>query len=129
MANTEYPDIYHNLMIIGLLGSIYRLHEEANKINSVVEATLNNPVEYRMFRAIAQGIGGDSEYAQNVLSKHIDDHPDDDSAKVAMAVSLMMAGNPEWKPLIENVLATSTDQAARESANNLVFYLKNVSFG
>lgn len=121
-----YPAVYRNLMAVGLLGSCYRVHEDAERVNEAVEATLSDPSQFRMYRAIAQGIGGDASYAQQEIGQHLDDAPDDDRAKVALAVSLMLAGDVEWKALIENVLATSTDQVAREAATKLIQYLSSL---
>jgi thioredoxin-like negative regulator of GroEL len=121
-----YPAVYRNLMVVGLLGACYQVHEDAQKVNDAVESTLQDPTAFRMYRALAQGMGGDSEYAAEQLRKRMDEAPDDDKAKLTLAVALMLAGNPEWKGLVENVLATSTDQVAREAATNLVQYLTSL---
>jgi hypothetical protein len=120
----SYPEVYRNLMAVGLLGACYRVGEDADKVNNAVEATLADTSEFRMYRALAQGIGGDATLAAAEIGRRIERDPDDDRSKVALAVSLMLAGDPEWKNLIENVLAVSTDQVAREAATNLVQYLK-----
>lgn len=118
-----YPEVYRNMMAVGLLGATYKAHDDAGIVNAAVESTLADPTHFRMCRAIAQGIGGDGEYAAAALDRHIERHPDDDGAKVAMAVAMMLAGKPEWKSLIDNVLAVSTDQNAREAANGVISYL------
>ena len=64
---------------------------------------------------------------QAEISRRLEADPEDDKAKVALAVSLMLAGDPEWKNLIENVLATSTDQVAREGATGLIQYLSTLN--
>ena len=92
---------------------------------SVVELTLSDPTQFRLWRAIAQGIGGDSDFAAAELARRLETHPDDDGTKVAMAVALMLAGNPDWKSIIDNVLATSSEQSAREAANGVIEYLRN----
>ena len=126
-ASSGYPVVYRNLMTVGLLGSCYRAHEDAEKVSTAVEATLADPSQYRMYRALAQGIGGDASLAQAEISRRLEADPEDDKAKVALAVSLMLAGDPEWKNLIENVLATSTDQVAREGATGLIQYLSTLN--
>ena len=118
-----YPPVYRNLMMVGLLGACYQAHEDAQMVNDAVEATMQDPTPFRMYRALAQGIGGDASYAATQLQQRLDEKPDDDKAKVALAVSMMLAGDPEWKGVVENVLATSTDQVAREAATNLIQYL------
>ncbi|HEX6703344.1 MAG TPA: hypothetical protein VF169_01185 [Albitalea sp.] len=120
----EFPTIYRNMMAVGLLGACYQVHDDAQKVNDAVEATLADVAPFRMYRALAQGIGGDGAYASEQIGKRLEESPDDDKAKVALAVSLMLAGNPEWKGLIENVLATSSDQVARAAATEVIDYLR-----
>lgn len=120
---SNYPDVYRNLMTVGLLGAIYRCTDDANVVNTAVEATLDDPTFYRMCRAIAVGMGGDVRYARDTLGSYVEQHPNDDNAKVAMAVSLMLGGDAEWKNWLDNVLATSTEQSAREAANGVLTFL------
>ena len=122
----RYPRAYRNLMVASLLGSIYRQHEDAETASLAVESTLNDPTRYRLYRALAKGIGGDAGYAVDMLSRHMQAHPDDDRAKVTLAMALMLGGDPEWKQLVDNVLALSTDVAARSAAANLLDYLRNL---
>lgn len=125
-ATGDYPVVYRNLMSIGLLGAIYRCADDANLVNEAVEATLDDPTLYRMWRSIALGMGGDAAYAKTNLGAHLEQNPEDDNAKVAMAVSMMLSGDPEWKHWLDNVLATSTEQSAREAANGVLSYLATV---
>jgi hypothetical protein len=118
-----YPEVYRNLMVVGLLGAIYRRMDDADAVHTAVEATLDDPGTYRMFRAIAVGMGGDVAYARETLGTYVEQHPGDDNAKVAMAVSLMLGGDAEWKNWLDNVLATSTEQDAREAANGVLTFL------
>ena len=123
----DYPPVSRDLMAVGLLGACYQLGDDAQKVNDAVEATLTDPAQYRMYRALAQGIGGDSSLAAAEIERRTAENADDDKAKVALAVSMMLAGNPEWKTLIDGVLATSTDQAAREGATQLIQYLADLN--
>lgn len=125
-AADDYPMVYRNLMSIGLLGAIYRCTDDANLVDEAVEATLGDSSLYRMWRSIAVGMGGDAAYAKTTLGAHLEQNPEDDNAKVAMAVSMMLSGDPEWKHWLDNVLATSTDQSARETATGVLSYLSTV---
>jgi hypothetical protein len=122
-AASRYPRVYYNLMVVSLLAAIYRRHEDAETCAIAVEATLKDPGRYRMYRAIAKGIGGDASLASSLLEHHLQEHPDDDRAKVTLAVAMMLGGNPEWKSVIDRVLALSTDIPAREAATSVLSYL------
>jgi len=126
-AVPAYPRVYYNLMVVSLMGSIYRLHDEAETCSTAVECTLKDTTRYRMYRAIARGIGGDASMATQMLEKHLEDHPDDDRARVTLAVAMMLGGNPQWKSIIDRVLAVSTDIPAREAANSVLGYLGALS--
>jgi hypothetical protein len=115
-AAPEYPLIYRNLMAVGLLGAVYRVRDEAETVSAAVELTLADPTPFRVCRAIAQGIGGDAEYASETLGRHLEGHPDDEGAKVALATAFVLARDERWKPILDEVLATSSDQHVREAA-------------
>jgi hypothetical protein len=126
-SSPGYPGVYRQLMAVGLLGTCYRSGEDATLINDAVEATLADKSAFRIYRALVQGIAGDPALAaEEVLQRH-ERGEDNDRSKIALAMSLMLAGDPDWKPLVENVLAVSTDQLAREAATELVQYLVGVA--
>jgi hypothetical protein len=126
-ASPGYPSVYRQLMAVGLLGTCYRAGEDATVINDAVEATLADTSAFRIYRALVQGISGDPALAaEEVLQRH-ERGEDNDRSKIALAMSLMLAGDPDWKPLVENVLAVSTDQLAREAATELVQYLVSMA--
>lgn len=122
-APGSYPAVYRNLMLVGLLGAIYRSGDDTQVVNKAVELTLVDTTMFTMCRAIALGMGGDGDFARTNLGAHLEHHTDDDSAKLAMAVSLMLAGDQQWKHLIDNLLATSTDQTVRDAAHGVLSYL------
>jgi hypothetical protein len=121
-AAAGYPLVYRNLMAIGLLGAVYRVRDEAETVSSAVELTLADPTSFRVCRAIAQGIGGDAQYASETLGRHLDEHPDDEGAKVALATAFLLARDERWKPVLDQVLATSADPNVREAANGIKDY-------
>jgi len=122
----DYPVVYRNLMAVGLLGAIYRCADDAHIVNEAVELTLADPSLYRLYRSIALGMGGNSAYAKKTLTAQVEQNPDDDTSKVALAVSLMFSGDSEWQHWLNNVLATSSDQKAREAANGVLSYLSTL---
>lgn len=117
-----YPVIYRNLMSVGLLGSIYRLGNDAQIINAAVELTLDEPRHFRTYRAVALAMAGQVDYARNVLGGQVEEDPQDDETKVALAVSLLLGGDAEWRHWIDNVLATSDDQPVRQAALGVLSY-------
>ena len=123
-----YPVIYRNLMSVGLLGAIYRIGTDAQVINAAVEMTLDEPRHYRAYRAVALAMGGQVDYARSVLGGRIDEHPRDDESKVALAVSMLLGGDPSWRQWIDNVLATSVDQPVREAALGVLSYVGSPQF-
>ncbi len=118
-----YPVVYRNLMAVGLLGSIYRCTHDAEIVNEAVELTLADPGLYRLYRSIAMGLGGNTDYAKQHLLAQAEDDAEADTAKMALAVSLLLGGDPDWRRWLDNVLATSSDQKARAAAHELLTYL------
>lgn len=117
---TTYPPVYQSLGLVGLLGSAYGRDDDADTIAAVVEQTLADPTDYRINRALAQGLHGNGKAADETLQAIIDANPQDDCTKVVMAVSKMLAGDPEWQGVLESVFASSADPVAREAASNVV---------
>jgi uncharacterized protein HemY len=111
------------LMTASLLASMYQQHDDAEIASAAVEATLPDPTRYRLCRAVAKAMGGDASFATEMLESHSQQHPDDDRAKVTLASAMMLGGNPEWRSVIDRVLALSTDVCARTGATNLLDFL------
>lgn len=127
-AADEYPKVFRRMMTVGLLGLIYRVGEDAERVHEAVELTLADATQYRLLRGIALGMGGRGGQAKEAFERHLDACPDDDGVKVAMAVSLMLAGDPEGRRGIDRVLACSVDPEARAAANNVLSYVRSLSF-
>lgn len=124
---TGYPVIYRNLMSVGLLGEIYRVGEDAKTINAAVERTLSDPGCFSSYLAVAMAMGGSTEYASSVLGSRVEEHPQDDEAKLAMAVSLLFGGDTSWRHWVNNVLATSGEPRVREAALGILSYVTDNS--
>jgi len=121
---SDYPVVYRNLMAVGLLGSIYRCNSDADIVNEAVELTLADPGLYRLYRSIAMGLGGNTDYAKRNLVAQVEQDADADTAKMALAVSLLLGGDPDWRNWLDNVLATSADQNVRTAAHEVLNYLQ-----
>jgi len=125
-ANASFLTVYRNLLSVGLMGAVYRQHEDADIVNSAVEATMTDPTRFRMCRALAMGIAGDASYAVQTMSERIEQDPEDETAKVVLGVAKMLAGESDWQFSIDNVLALSTNQTTRESAMKVLAYLQDL---
>lgn len=118
-----YPVIYRNLMSVGLLGTVYRVGEDAQTISDAVELTLDEAGSFAAYRAVALAMAGQLHYARETLGKRVDDDPQDDAGKVALAIAMLFGGDPGWRRWIDNVLATSADVTVRQAAHGVLGYL------
>ena len=106
----------------------YRLVDDGRargaNLHCQVELTLADPGLYRLYRSIAMGLGGNTDYAKRNLVAQVEEDADADTAKMARAVSLLLGGDPDWRRWLDNVLATSSDQKARAAAHEVLNYLQ-----
>jgi thioredoxin-like negative regulator of GroEL len=112
--------IYRDLMAVGLLGTIYRCEEDSEAINDIVEATLSEPLQFRICRAVVSGMAGVGNVASGTLKSHVDVNPDDEAARLALAISLILAGDPEGRRAVESLLATTNDIDVRRTAHSML---------
>ena len=61
------------------------------------------------------------------LGAKVEDNPQDDASKVALAIAMLFGGDPGWKQWIDNVLATSIDTDVRQAAHGVLGYLGRLS--
>ncbi len=118
-----YPAIYRNLMSTSLLGTVYRVGDDADTISRAVEATLEDRSTYRLYRSIVLAMAGQRGEEREQLQQRVDSHPEDGAGKVALALTLLFEGDPDWRHWIDNVLATSTDQPVRQAAQGVLQFL------
>jgi thioredoxin-like negative regulator of GroEL len=120
----DTSNMYRELMAVGLLGTLYRATEDSEIINNVVETTLSSPAQYRICRAVVSGMAGNSDVAKGSLSTHVETNPDDEVARLALALSLVLAGDAEGKRAIEGLLVTTDDVAVRQTANAMLEHIQ-----
>lgn len=119
-----FNNLYRNLMSVGLLGLVYREMEDGNEICDAVEATLAEPLQFQVCRAVVSGMAGSGDVAKGSLSEHVSQNPTDEPARLALAISLLLAGDADGKRAIESLLATTDNSAVRETANNMLELLE-----
>lgn len=125
-AAAAYPSVYRHLMRVGLLGVVYRLDEDARIVNRAVDATLEDPQAYHLVVAVALGMAGRPDNGRHLLGLGPHDEPQDDQAKLALAVTQLLGGDPQWRYWIEQVLACSVDQPAREAAYGVLGFVRRL---
>ncbi len=113
------------LMVVSLLGAVHHRTDDASLCDIAVESTLGNTNDFRLMRAVARGLGGDENPVAGLPDTLLSDDSDDDRTKVSVALAMLLAGNAEWKPIVDRVLALSTDIPAREAATFVVAELGN----
>jgi Flp pilus assembly protein TadD len=119
-AAAEYPLLYRNMLAVTLLGAIHKTREDVDKARKAVERTLGDPRLFRVYLAMAQSIGGHGKEAATALARHLEQHPDDERAQLALAMALMLSGDAKWREVLQGLLAASDDQGVREAANGLL---------
>jgi hypothetical protein len=122
-TSRPYPVIYRNLMSIGLLGTVYRVIDDAQTISDAVALTLDEGGSFEVYRAVALAMAGQADYARETLGAKVEQDPQDDASKVALAIAMLFGGDPGWKQWIDNVLATSMDTDVRQAAYGVLGYL------
>jgi hypothetical protein len=108
------------LIAAALLAAIHRTPEDGESVSVVVETELPDSTEFQICRALALSGRGDARLAVEQMNKRMQDNPDDEAAKVVLAVAMRLAGDANWRFSIDNVLATSVDQEIRETACNVL---------
>jgi hypothetical protein len=122
-----YPVVYRNLMSVGLLGTVYRCGDDAEAISSAVELTLDEPGAFAVIRAVALAMAGQLDFARQTLGARVEEDPQDDASKVALAIAMLFGGDPGWRGWIDNVLATSADATVRQAAHGVLGYVGQLS--
>ncbi len=120
-SDDNYPDVYQTLMMVGLLGHMHACDEsELAQIDDAVEATVALPVMYRVNSALAMGLGGNADKAKALLQERVDNHPDDELAKITLGAALALAGDAQWRESLDYLVATSNDIWTREAALEMI---------
>jgi hypothetical protein len=109
-----------HLLATMMLGRMYRQSDDAEIIRKAVEPTMGNGKELRISLAFAAAAGGDASIANSLLAEGVDDWENAEMVKMTLAMSLMIAGDPNWRILPEQVLAVSSNPAVRNVAENMI---------
>lgn len=112
------------MMACATLGALRaEAQEDAEIIFSAIEPLAKNKPAFALSRAMTLALSGGAETAVEMMNARLEANPDDDLAKVGLGVAMLFADHPDWSFNIDNVLATSVDQAARQAALTTITYV------
>lgn len=103
------------MQLISLLGCVRGHEDDVQVLRQVVEPRITDPKTYRICIALMKGAAGDAGYATELL----EDESHDDLDKTVLARALQLADDDGWVPVIDQVLALSTDLCVREMATGI----------
>lgn len=115
-----YPTIFHNLMVVCLLGAAYGEAECVDTVSLALDMTLTDPRAFHLSRALVQSVGVRSGDAMDVLRAAQAEQPESVALKMALAAGLLRHADPAWRGMVDEVLATSVDPAERAAAQGLL---------
>jgi len=122
-GNQREQLMYRLMLACATLACFGKKTEDAELVYAAVEPYVTDRQALTMYRGIALAMGGQAQVAVDMMQQRLAANPDDDMAKVALGVALLFMQDPEWRWPIDNVLATSLDQAARQAAVKTVTYV------
>jgi hypothetical protein len=96
-----------------LIGEMNRKTDESQTILKAVAEALGDDRQLRVSLTLASAMRGDAKPATDLLSENLDDWPNPDMTRVALSMSLKVAGEPQWRDEPDRVLSVSTDESAR----------------
>jgi hypothetical protein len=96
-----------------LIGEMNRKGDEAQIIFKAASQALGDGRQLRISLTLASAMRGDAKPALELLAENLDDWPHPDMARVALAMSLKVAGQPQWRDVPDRVLSVSTDESVR----------------
>jgi hypothetical protein len=96
-----------------LIGEMNGCKDEAASILTAVTEALGDDRQLRVSLSLASAMRGDAQPALDLLGENLDDWPNPDMARVALSMSLKVAGEPQWRDVPDRVLSVSTDEQVR----------------
>jgi hypothetical protein len=96
-----------------LIGEMNGRKEESESILKAVTEALGDDRQLRVSLSLASAMRGDAKPALDLLTENLDEWPNPDMARVALSMSLKVAGEPQWRDVPDRVLSVSTDESVR----------------
>lgn len=111
----------HDLELIGLLG---RMHgsdpDDVRAVGLATDTATTQDAHCRVYRAMADCMGGDLTSSRSTLEQHIETYPEDGMAKIVLGASLLIAGDQGGRAWMDTVLVTSSNPVLREAALKVI---------
>jgi hypothetical protein len=108
------------LLSVMMLGQLMGFKDDAQRVFDVMAVFLGDKNELRISLALASALAGDPLPAKALLSEGLDEWASPEMSKLALAMALKQAGDPDWESLPQHMLAASTDTEVREFARRLL---------
>jgi hypothetical protein len=111
--------IVRHLIAAMMLGDMYGRAAEAKCVFDAIAAMLGDGRPLRISRAFGSAMGGDLAPARALLDEGLDDWPDPELSRLAVAMALKLGGDPLWEEIVKHTLAVSTNDDARRFAQQV----------
>jgi hypothetical protein len=115
-APLQRSRILRDLVASMMLGQYLGLVEDSDVILQLLTLVVGQSRTLRVGLALASAMGGEIQPARTLLAEGLEDSSENEPAVVSLALALKMGGAPEWEPLVDRILAVSSNAAIRQLA-------------
>jgi hypothetical protein len=121
-ADSHRVNVTRLLTSAMMVGQMYSMDDQAQTIHTALAATMGaeRGAELRITRAFASAMAGDAKPARALLAEDWDNSQRSELAQVVLALSLRIAGDPDWSQPARKVLSVSSDDAVRVFAKDVL---------
>ena len=116
----ERMDIVRWLIGVMMIGQAFELRASALEIYQSVVTLTDDIDSLHMCLAFSTALNGDGNYAKELSLEGFDDCPNADHLNLAMAYTLKMIGDSEWRSFADKVISGSSNEQLRRSAQRML---------
>ena len=113
---TERMDIVRWLIGVMMVGQAFEMRASALEIYQSVVTLTDDIDSLNMCLAFSTALNGDGNYARELSQESFDDRANADHLNLAMAYTLKMIGDSGWRSFADKVIASSSNEKLRISA-------------
>jgi hypothetical protein len=118
--DTHRLTLVRHLIATMMLGQAHGLRDDVERVFEAIAKMLGDGRPMRISLAFASAVSGDVNPARDLLAEDLDSWPDAQMSRVSIALALKVGGDPQWKDVVERVLAVSDDEATRSFARQVL---------